>query len=272
MVRGLVRILLGLGVLQAVVVLGFIAYTRLPSPAAARPLDLAPDTRYAVIFFHGVGGQNEPVLHSIEARFRELLADVPNTAVVYYQWDPWSDSRLRSGAHGIELAQQLGAELAGYPQLEYVRMVIHSAGARFPDPLCESYRALAKDPAHLEATFIDGMSIRGFLDVDYGYRNFGSCLDYAAAIFTNDGEVPGTNEPLDHAWNVDVTAAPGRATSGLDSHHWPLGWFLEHLDLREALPGMRSHAEWPRGAVSYPGLTLDPAIGSAMSPVSGSAD
>jgi hypothetical protein len=235
------------------ILIGFAVYTRYPSSAVSSGLQLDPATEYAVILIHGVGGENEPLLLGIAEQFEAELADQPGAAVVYYDWSPWSDSRLRSGAHGLVLAEQLGAELASLPELRHVRLIVHSAGARFPDPLCEAYQSLAARPAHIEATFIDGMSIRGFMDVGYGYRNFGRCPDFSAAVFSHDGEVPGTNEPLDHAYNIDVTNARGRSESGLDSHHWPLGYFSEQLNPAQMAPGVRSHEQQPRGLVELLG-------------------
>jgi hypothetical protein len=252
--RTLGRWLRNIGTGLLVILVALVVYTRYPSSAVGPGLQLDPATEYAIILIHGVGGENEPLLLDVAERFRQELADQPGVEVVYYNWPPWSDSRLRSGAHGVVLAAQLGRELAGLPQLRHVRLIVHSAGARFPDPLCESYRAAAENPAHIEATFIDGMSIRGFMDVAYGYRNFGRCPDFSAAVFSHDGEVPGTNEPLSHAYNIDVTDARGRADSGLDSHHWPLGYFLNQLDGEQMVPGARTHDELPRGLVEILGF------------------
>lgn len=252
-VKWSVRLLGGL----LLALLGMVVYTRVPSAAIGTELGLDPETEYAVILLHGVGGEEEPMLLKITDRFREGLSDSPATQVVHHVWAPWSDSRMRSGAHGIELAKQMGEELAALPNLRHIRLIVHSAGARFPDPLCETYKPLAVSPAHIEATFIDGMGVRGFLDFNYGYRNFGKCVDFASAYYTNDADVPATNEPLDHAYNTDVSDAPGRVISRLDAHHWPLGYFLNRIDASEVRPGLRNHVELPRGGITRPGSNSD---------------
>ncbi|HJP04891.1 MAG: hypothetical protein CL799_08985 [Chromatiales bacterium] len=231
------------------ILLAFVTYTRFPSGAIGAELELDPAAEYVVILLHGVGGEESPVLLEIAESFRVGLKALPATEVVYYHWAPWSDSYLRSGAHGVVLARQLARELATLPNLRHIRLITHSAGARFPDPLCETYKNLVAKPAHIEATFIDGMGMRGFLDYTYGYRNFGRCVDFASAYFTHDAEAPATNEPLDHAYNTDVSDAPGRAESGLDAHRWPLGYFLAELDKNQMQPGARSHTGLARGTV-----------------------
>jgi hypothetical protein len=239
------------------ILLAMVTYARFPSGAIGAELELDPATEYAVILLHGVGGEEEPALLKIAERFREGLSESAATEVVYHVWAPWSDNRLRAGVHGRALARQLGQELTELTNLRHIRLIVHSAGARFPDPLCETYKSLVTKPARIEATFIDGMGIRGLLDYTYGYRNFGKCVDFASAYYTHDALTPATNEPLDHAHNTDVSDAPGREESGLDAHRWPLGYFLDRIDEQEMQPGLRSHAELPRGEVVRAGTDME---------------
>jgi hypothetical protein len=227
------------------------AYTRLPSDAAIEALNLPADTNYVVLFFHGTGGKDEPLLREITGLYEEELSSQPGTVVKHVVWSPWSDNRLRARAHAQLIGKQLGTELAGLEQLEFIRVIIHSAGAYLLTPMCEAYREnhleSAPRPAHFEMTYLDGMGIHGGWDYYYGYRNYGECADYSGNVYNSDETVPGTNAPLAQSYNIDVTAAPMR--SDINGHLWPLEYYRDTLTTEEMTPGLRSHEQRPRGTV-----------------------
>lgn len=225
--------------------LAFDTYTRLPSSAEATPLQLTADTRSVVLLFHGTRGRDEPRLTEITRQFK--LAANPHTAVRKYIWSPYADNQFRARANAELIGEQLGVELAGLTHLEHIRLIAHSAGAYLLDPLCEAYKAAATNPAHIEMTLIDPIGIKGAWDFGYGYRNHGRCADFAAAYINVDDPAPGTNAPLEHAYNIDVTDADGRELFTDGGHRWPLKYYLDHLSATELQPGARSHAEFPRG-------------------------
>lgn len=226
-------------------------YMRWPSAATLPPLSLDPETRYLVLLIHGSGGSNEPAFIEMEQRFAAELADQPGATVVRLIWAP-HDNRRRSFAHGHHLGAAIGRELAALPAIADIRMVAHSAGAYFLDPICESYRAhaIARPVAHIEMTFLDGIGIAGGSDYDWGYRNHGRCADFARSIYTTDDPAPGHNEPYDHAHNIDVTDSPGRAGFDRPGHYYPLRYFLDRLDADEMQPRLRTHTRTPRGEVT----------------------
>jgi len=239
------------GVLAALA-LGLEIYTRWPSSAELPPLALDADTRYVVLLIHGSRGSNEPAFIEMERRFKEANGATPGVAVVRLIWAP-HDTRIRSYAHSRRIGAAIGRELAALPLLADVRMVAHSAGAYFLDPICEAYgaNADANPPAHFEMTFLDGIGIRGGWDYDWGYRSHGRCADFARSIYSANDPAPGHNEPYDHAHNIDVTDAPGRAGSDRPGHYYPLRYFLDGLDRDEMQPRLRTHADAPRGEVMF---------------------
>lgn len=228
------------------------AYMRWPSSAVIPPLNLSVDTRYVVLLIHGSRGSNEPTFIEMERRFNETIGDEPGISIVRLIWAP-HDRRMRSYAHGHRIGKALGDELAALPALTDIRMIAHSAGAYFLDPICEAYRAnaVANPPAHIEMTFLDGIGIRGGWDYDWGYRNHGRCADFARSIYTASDPAPGHNEPYDNAHNVDVTESPGRNGFDRPGHYYPLQYFLNHLDGDETQPKRRTHAEEPRGELVF---------------------
>ena len=222
-------------------------YTRWPSQAVAESLRVPENATYVVLLLHGTGGRHEPILVEIAERFQQSIGRDPGVTVVRYVWSPWSDNRLRAGAHGAEIGRQIGTELAKLENLEHVRLIAHSAGAYVLDPLCEAFKAAVKEPAHIEMTFLDGMAINGAWDYSWGNRYYGACADFARANYTRGDPGPGTDGPLRNAYNLDVTAAPGRDGFSGGGHYWPLQYFLDALDPQEMTPGLRTHEEFPRG-------------------------
>jgi hypothetical protein len=231
--------------LLAVCLLVFEAYNRYPASAEVAPLQLEPDTRAVVLLFHGTRGRDEPYLTELTRQF-DAAADA-GTMVLKYIWSPYSDNQFRARENATFIGARLGEELAGLKHLGHIRLIAHSAGAYVLDPLCETYKAAAENPAHIEMTMIDPIGIKGAWDYGYGYRNHGRCADFAAAYINVDDPVPGTNAPLQNAYNVDVTAADENETFTAGGHRWPLKYYLDQLSAADLKPGIRSHADFPRG-------------------------
>ncbi len=241
-----------MGVL-AMLAIALEGYMRWPSSADLPPLNLSAETRYVVLLIPGSNGSRESTFIEMEKRFNETIGDDPTVSVVRLIWAP-HDTRARSYVHGHRIGEALGRELAALPNLTDIRMVAHSAGAYFLDPICEAYQsnAITRSPAKIEMTFLDGIGIGGGWDYEWGYRNHGHCADFARSIYTANDKAPGHNKHYDNAHNIDVTDSFVRSAFDRPGHYYPVQYFLNHLDRDEMQPRQRSHAKAPRGKVSFP--------------------
>jgi hypothetical protein len=242
--------------LATAVVAGMELYTRIPLAVdlAAVDLDLPADVRALTIVAHGSVDGDNPLFPEIVTRIRDHYAAAGrrDVAVRFLHWAPWSDQRLRAVATAEQLGTQLGGMLAGYPELRELQLVTHSSGTYIADALCEGYRRglpPQSRPVRVTMVFLDAFQLHGFVDWRHGARNHGRCADFALAVINTDDVAPATRAPLRNAWNIDVTAHPGRATFPRNGHYWPLQYYLELLPGLASEPLEASHQRYPRGAV-----------------------
>ncbi len=247
--KTLKKIMVGLAVLLLVALAGLEVYTRLPAGFAVPELGAPADATALVILFHGSGGREEPTLKAVEQRFRQLAAAEPGTAVIRFIWSPWADNLLRAWKAGQHVGAELGHQVASLHGLRYIHLVGHSAGAYPMDAFCRAYRAAAKQPARIDMTFLDPIGIAGLFDASWGARNHGACADYAEVFINSDDPVRGTNEPLQQAWNIDVTQVASRQGYRWGGHRWPVQYYLDQLSAADLDPGAQGQAGRPRGAI-----------------------
>jgi len=246
--KGRARLRLTVAII-VVVLVAFEVYARFPARDPVPVLIVPRDTEELVLVFHGTGGKDEPTLIALTKRFRELSPVRPKRVVTRYVWAPMSDNIFRAASNGQHVGVELGRQLASLPSLRSLRLIAHSAGSYLLDPLCETYRRMARQGARVEMTFLDPIGTMGTWDYGYGYRNHGRCADFASAYINLDDPVPGTNAPLEHGFNIDVTRAASRRAFRGEGHVWPIQYYLDHLTVEQTLPDRRNHQATPRGRV-----------------------
>ena len=219
------------------------AYTRWsPSFSADMPTPKS-STKRLILLFHGSDGKDSPAILQLEQALKQKLS-VSDAEVIRYVWSPWSDERLRASANGLYLGEKIGAHLASQ-NIREVHLIGHSAGAWLPDAVCASLRKYTSDPVKVRMTFLDPIGIKGFLDFDWGSQNFGGCADFAEAVINTNDNVPGTNAPLQQAFNIDVTELPHEVSG----HEWPIWYYTQTLN-GMSLSMDANHFAMPRGAVA----------------------
>ncbi|MCC5795333.1 MAG: hypothetical protein JJT85_11450 [Chromatiales bacterium] len=240
------RLLSALLLCCAVTVIALELLARSPQAAPAPELALPAGISRLVLVVHGSQDSDNPQFPAIVERLAQGTG--PDTIVRYVDWSPWSDLRLRAGATASRIGAGLGARLAAeQPGLGEVLLVMHSAGAWMGDALCEQLRVKALQPVRVDMVFLDAFQIRGFTDWSNGSRHHGRCADFALSLLNTDDPAPATNWPLRQAFNVDVTAHPGRAGFERNGHYWPVEYFLRFMTQAEWLQAEFSHEELPRG-------------------------
>lgn len=244
-----VRILAGLAVVVALVAGAMEVYSRQPVARDTPVLDLPTGVRTLVLVIHGSADADNPLLAEIVAALADRYRDAPGAAVRFVRWAPESDQRLRAVATAEVVGRQLGTELAGLGSLGDLQLIAHSSGTFMPDAICSAFRAAREGPARITMTLLDPFQIRGFVDWSYGAREHGRCADFTLAVINTDDPAPATNVPLERAFNLDVTAHPGRAGFDRNGHYWPVKYYRDHLlQLQPEIAGW-THDDRPRGAV-----------------------
>jgi len=224
-------------------------WTRQPVGNPTPELDLPANVSTLVLVIHGSTDEDNPLLAEIVSGLEDRYRAIPGAAVRFVRWAPESDQRLRAAATAQAVGARLGDLLARRGTLRELHLVAHSSGAFMPDALCSAFRAGSARPARIAMILLDSFQIRGFVDWTYGAREHGGCADFTLAVINTEDPAPATNRPLARAFNLDVTAHPGRATFDRNGHYWPLQYYRDYLlDQQPAIAGW-NHAEKPRGAV-----------------------
>lgn len=229
---------------------GLEIWTRQPVGPPVPALDLPSGVQTLVLVIHGSADADNPLLAEIVSALATRYEDVPDAAVRFVHWAPESDERLRAAATARAVGRELGVTLAGIGTLREVHLVAHSSGAFMPDAICAAYRQGSASPARIAMTLLDPFQIRGFVDWTYGAREHGGCADFTLAVINTDDPAPATNRPLARAFNLDVTAHPGRATFDRNGHYWPLQYYRDYLVNQQPEIAGWTFEDHPRGAVT----------------------
>jgi len=241
-----------LAVMAGIIVLAVGAmevYTRQPVGNPTPGLDLPAGASTVVLVIHGSADADNPLLAEIVAGLADRYRDVPGAAVRFVRWAPESDVRLRAAATAQAVGARLGDLLARRGTVRELHLVAHSSGTFMPDAICTAFRAGSGAPVRIAMTLLDPFQIRGFVDWTYGAREHGGCADFTLAVINSDDPAPATNVPLARAFNLDVTAHPGRAGFDRNGHYWPLKYYRDYLLQQQPEIASWSYADHPRAAL-----------------------
>lgn len=210
-----------------------------------------------VLAIHGGGDDPQVWAEGLLDALGPRLPSPARWERVAYDWEDAASNRSKAAKRGLALGEELAGELLAMdPPYEHVLIIAHSVGAFVAHGLSVELGLAAGGP-RVHVIFLDPFTMRGVFDWDHGQSLFGQGAAVAESYYNSDDPAPTTNEPLEHARNVDVTALrPGDLDE--DSWHWwPIDAWLELLDspregvgldiVRRAVEGRDVHGEFPRG-------------------------
>lgn len=175
----------------------------------------------------------------------ELLADSNGTEppvewkVLAFDWEESAARRLTAPRRGYAIGLALGSETAA---VEYARVVVvaHSVGAHLGQGFIDGFREEG-GRAQLDAVFLDPFLPRGVLRWRWGESHFGLGSDRAVNYYVHDDGVPGTDRPIRHARNIDLTSeVPSRYWNQTGApHYWVARYFAEVIGVGVIASGLQ---------------------------------
>lgn len=180
-----------------------------------------PSASHLILIAHGV--RDGPLTWSRGLRdlFRGRQRD--DTKVISIDWNPYSEDVFRCAISAKRIGRKIGGLITGQEQIESLHLIGHSCGAFVIYGMCREvkYRSAR---ITIQSTYLDPLSVYG-LYWDYGIDNFGDCADFADGYIDVEDDVPGSNQPLSHAFTVDVTPARIKHGIGISPHNWPTVYY-----------------------------------------------
>lgn len=247
-------------------------YRARPTDVSAAKLSARPKGPYdgVVVIFHGAGG---PDRETDDLKAAVLAADRRcnvNRLVEVFDWRQWLGGSDRAAFEGQAIGEAVGKQLAAdEPPLRSLHVIGTSVGAFAADACVSSFVSEHHDRprCRVRLSLTDPFTSRGDLTEGWGLRNFGRTADFAEQIFTTDGIVPTTNDPLPLCYCLDVTRVAERKTfrrpwTGnlikdlgawvLLGHQWPMGYLARRFETvvdADGLIVVPHHDDLPRGTI-----------------------
>ncbi|MEX2488421.1 MAG: hypothetical protein WD356_02735, partial [Pseudomonadales bacterium] len=180
-----------------------------------------PRASHLILIAHGV--RDGPLTWS--RGLAELLTSRQHndTRVLSVNWNPYSEDVFRCAVSAQRIGRKIGAVVAAQEQIDSLHLIGHSCGAFVVYGICGEVKSRSQRIT-IQSTYLDPLSVHG-LYWDYGVDNFGNCADFADAYIDVEDDVPGSNQPLAHAFTVDVTEARIKNGINISAHNWPTVYY-----------------------------------------------
>ena len=197
-------------------------------------------TQHLVITAHGLRDVPQtwaqPVAEALAAQAAGSSDDA--SVGVAVDWSEYAQQAFRCAINGRRIGKRFGKRLGEDPALSSVHLVGHSCGAFVAYGACEVLQKASRrrvragqPPIAVRVTYLDPVAVYG-PRWTFGTHHFGTCADFAEAYIDTADNVPGSNEPLPHAYTFDVTPArlarndSGNPYAG-NPHVWPIAFYSE---------------------------------------------
>lgn len=214
------------GIPFVLISIGMLLYANWPSsPGPWHMTSLNPQAQQLTLMTHGMGDNAESWATDLAELLRTRVSDTHSVAAV--DWRVGAKSMLRCSRNASVIGERLASEvLHQAPQLQQVHFIAHSAGSFMAYAFCREIKRRKPD-MQVQTTYLDPNGIYRGLDWGYGTRNFGNCADRSRAYLHIGDGVPGSEEALEHAPSLDITALkPADMDNG---HLWPVHYYLQQI-------------------------------------------
>ena len=217
----------------------------------------SPEARTLILLVHGSGSSPREwpadFLDSVEARLNQrdesqapprsrpaedVRSALHASQIVALDWEETAAKRLTAPRRGYAIGEALGSRLAS-SSYEEVVVIAHSVGAHVAQGFLDAYGA-GGGSGQLKVVFLDPFHPRGLLSWRWGVKRFGLGADRAVNYFVRGDGVPGTDAPLDHAININLTdQVPSRYWNQTGSaHYWVARHFAQEIGVDVIASGL----------------------------------
>lgn len=204
--------------------LAIVIYANWPANPGLKPVQAWPsDTRALTLVTHGTDDNVANWAQPLAQLWKSSAADSSHAEAI--DWADGADSLFRCSRNASVIGKQLAERAASHlPQLESVHFVAHSAGSFMAHAFCKELKS-QRPEVKISIDYLDPAGIYRGLFWNFGRDNFGSCADQARNLFNVGDGVPGSEEPLTHSQNTNITAL--RPTDIANGHMWPVWYYLD---------------------------------------------
>ena len=217
------------GIPFVLVSIGITSYVYWPRDfSAVSELSVAPDTEYITLSAHGV--KDSPASWSDE--LQQLMAIKPYAQLgkIAQQnhsidWQRFSNNVFICSVSGKRIGIEIGERLAKQANLNAIHAIGHSCGSFVVLGICEGAKSVNPQIV-VQTTYLDPVSVYSGFFWDYGLEHFGSCADFSDNYIDTRDTIPGSNQPLTHAYTFDVTKRQTKADAEFPPHAWPPQFYL----------------------------------------------
>jgi hypothetical protein len=178
-----------------------------------------------VLIFPGAGGpdQNTESLKK-QIEITDKKKSIHDRKVYVYNWLKWRGNFIRASFDSQKVGQEVCTDL-GQRDISSLHVIGISVGAFAADSCAKAYKATKSNTGKVRLTFLDPFTSKGIFGYGWGNKYFGRSADYVENYINTDDPVPSTSDPLQEAYNFDVTNSKMKKSyapkEGDSMHSWP---------------------------------------------------
>lgn len=215
-----------------------------------------------VIIFPGAGGVDENIEKLKLSIQKSDKSKKVSRYVEVYDWKKWSNDFVRIAFDSQSVGKTICADLAekesAEGKIKKLQTIGVSIGAFAADSCIKTYNSNSESPGETRLTLLDPFTSKGIFGYGWGVKNFGKTANIVEDYLNSDDKVPTTNDPLELAYNYDVTESQLKKSfvplEGESYHSWPVAylskvWKTETNEKGDVI--FPKYSEFPKGIVYH---------------------